>query len=88
MNTFRSHLKEMLEDEEFAKLYNEEQQLIEISLKIAELRKKAGITQKELSKRAQVTQRQLSKIENGISYNILTLLKVCNAINLRVSLKS
>lgn len=29
-----------------------------------------------------VTQQQLSKIENGINCNILTFLKVCNALGL------
>lgn len=82
MKTFKGHLEESIKDPLFNELYTEEKKLLELSLKIYEAREKAGLSQAEVAKIANVTQQQLSKIENGINCNILTFLKVCNALHL------
>lgn len=87
MRTFRDHLKEKKQNPKFLKAYNEEKELIELAIKIAEARNKLGITQQELAIKANITQQQLSKVENGISFNITTFLKICNALDMKINLK-
>ena len=87
MQTFAAHLKEKLQDERFCKLYEEERQLAELSLHLVVARDKSGRSQKEVAQQAKVTQQQLSKLENGISCNVTTLLKVCNALGLKLELE-
>ena len=84
MTSFRKHLEENLKDPEFKALYEQELELVRLSLKIHQEREKKGLTQKQLSKVAGITQQQLSKIENGISCNVVTLIKACNALNLKL----
>lgn len=87
MKTFKKHLNESLKDEDLKAQYNEEKKLIELSLKVHEAREKSGLSQLEVAQKAHVTQQQLSKIENGSNCNMLTFLKVCNALNLNVDFK-
>ncbi len=82
MKTFKKHLDDSLKDPEFKDIYNEERKLIELSLRIHEAREKSGLSQIEVAKMAHVTQQQLSKIENGNNCNMITFLKVCNALGL------
>ncbi len=84
MKTFKKQIKEELKDEKFTQLYNEERELLSLSIKILEERNKLGISQKDLAKKAHVTQQQLSKVENGINCNINTFLKVCGALGLKI----
>ena len=86
MKTFRKHLNEKLKDERFKRLYDEEHQLAELSLRILGARERQGLSQKEVARKAKVTQQQLSKVENGINCNLTTFLKVCNALDLRIDL--
>lgn len=86
MQTFAAHLEEKLQNERFRKLYEEERQLAELSLHLVVARDKSGRSQKEVAHQAKVTQQQLSKLENGISCNVTTLLKVCNALGLKLEL--
>jgi HTH-type transcriptional regulator / antitoxin HipB len=85
MQTFDKHLKEMLKDGEFKKHYLEEKRLINLSIKIINQRNKRGLTQSELARKANITQQQLSKIENGANCNLMTFLKVCNALGLKIN---
>ena len=87
MRTFRSYLREKLKDERFRRLYEEERQLAELSLKISDMRQQKGLSQAEVARRAQITQQQLSRVENGINCNLSTFLKVCKALDLRVDLE-
>jgi HTH-type transcriptional regulator/antitoxin HipB len=82
MKTFRTQLNESLKDNDFKEKYNEERKLLEISLKIHEAREKSGLSQLEVANKAHITQQQLSKIENGKNCNMMTFLKVCNALGL------
>jgi len=85
MKTFKKHLNQCLENEDFKELFFEEKKLLEISLKIHEERERIGLTQIEVAKKAHITQQQLSKVENGENCNILTFLKVCQALDLEIN---
>lgn len=87
MMTFDSHLKEKLKSKRFKRMYEEEQELLEISIKILEARREQNLSQAELANRAHITQQQMSRIENGMNYNIKTLLKLCDALGLSLDLK-
>ncbi len=86
MKTFREHLEEKKKDPKFLKEFNAEKELIELAVKIAKARNKKGITQQELARKANITQQQLSKVENGVSFNITTFLKICNALDIKIKL--
>jgi len=87
MKTFRRHLKEKLKSEKFKKLYEEEQKLAELSLSIIDTREHLGLSQREVAKRAKITQQQLSKLENGINCTMVTFLKVCYALGIKVDIE-
>ena len=87
MMTFASHLKEKLKNKRFKRMYEEEKELLDISLKILEARREQNLSQAELANRAHITQQQLSRIENGMNFNIKTLLKLCDALNLALDFK-
>ena len=72
MMTFDSHLKEKMKNKRFRRMYEEEKELLDISLKILEARTEQNLSQAELANRAHVTQQQLSRIENGMNFNIKT----------------
>jgi DNA-binding XRE family transcriptional regulator len=87
MKTYRTHLKEKVKHKRFRQLYEEERQLAELSVRLLEAREQYRLTQKELAQRAKITQQQLSKLENGVSCNMTTFLKVCHALGLRLELE-
>ena len=82
MKTLRHHISESRDDPEFNARFEEERKLLELSMKVYGAREDSGLSQIEVAKRAHVTQQQLSKIENGNNCNMLTFLKVCNALGL------
>jgi len=86
--TFRAHLEEELKNPEFKKAYEEEKRLLELGLTIIEARQHLGMTQKELAQKSCVTQQQLSKIENGVNCNMLTFIKVSNALGLGITISA
>ena len=87
MRTFRKHLKEELQDEEFRKLYKEEKQLAQLSLRLHTAREGLGLSQQEVAQKAEISQQQLSKLENGANCNITTFLKVCDALGVKIELE-
>ncbi|HAJ78964.1 MAG TPA: XRE family transcriptional regulator [Fibrobacteres bacterium] len=86
MKTLKAHLNDSLKNEKFKELYEEEKELLNVSLKLQKAREQAGFSQKELAEAAHLTQQQVSKIENGENCNILTYLKASRAIGLNFSL--
>jgi len=84
MKTLKSHLKESLKDRTFRKYFDEEKELIQVSLQLHKARENAGLSQKEIAKAAHITQQQVSKVENGTNCNILTYLKVSHAIGMKL----
>jgi len=87
MMTFDSHLKEKLKNKQFKRMYEEERELLDISLKVLEARIEQNLSQAELANRAHITQQQLSRIENGMNFNIKTLLKLCDALDLSLDFR-
>ena len=87
MMTFDAHLQEKLENKRFRRMFEEEKELLEISIKIVEARTDQRFSQAELAKRAHITQQQLSRIENGMNFNVKTLLKLCDALGLSLDFK-
>ena len=86
MKTLKSHLIDSLKNHSFKEIYNDEKELLDVSLQLLETRKKAGITQKELAQVANLTQQQISKVESGANCNIMTYLKAGRAIGLKFHL--
>ena len=86
MRTFKDHLSEKLKNPEFKEMYNEEKYLLELGLKIVETRNQKGLSQIELASKSHITQQQLSKIENGVNCNLLTFLKVCEALGISLNI--
>jgi HTH-type transcriptional regulator/antitoxin HipB len=88
MKTFRKHLNTKLIDKEFKQLYNEEREMLEISIQLLKARKNMGLSQQDLAKKAHITQQQLSRIESGMNCNLLTFLKVCHALQVKLDLSN
>ena len=84
MISFDKYLDENLKNEEFARRYEEEKLLQDIAVKIAKIREEKGLTQSQLAREAKLTQQQVSKLESGINSNIMTLLKVCSALHVKL----
>ena len=87
MSKFKEHLKEKLQDPEFKKEFERQRQLSELAVKIQKERTKKGLSQVELAKIAGITQQQLSKVEHAVNSNIVTYLKVLNALDYGLSVK-
>ena len=85
MKTLKAHLKEALKNDKFKEIFEEEKELLNVSLILQEERKNAGLSQKELADAAHLTQQQVSKVENGTNCNIMTYLKASHAVGLRMS---
>ncbi len=62
---FRAHLKEKLKDKKFADGYKREKRLLDVTIKLAELRRKKHMSQRALAVRANVPQQEISNIEQG-----------------------
>ncbi len=86
MKTFRKHLNEKLEDKQFKQLYDEEREMLQLSLQVLNTRKNLGLSQDELARKAHITQQQLSRIESGMNYTLSTLLKVCQVLRVKLNL--
>ncbi|PJZ79216.1 helix-turn-helix domain-containing protein [Leptospira meyeri] len=88
MRSFKTHLDAKLNSKSFKEKFEEEKELVNISIELQTLREKKGLSQSDLAKKAHVTQQQLSKIENGVNCNLSTFLKVCHALDLEISIKN
>jgi DNA-binding XRE family transcriptional regulator len=84
MKTLKFHIKESLKNNKFRKYFEEEKELLDVSLQLQKARENAGLSQKEIAEAAHITQQQVSKVENGTNCNILTYLKVSHAIGLKI----
>jgi HTH-type transcriptional regulator/antitoxin HipB len=88
MISHKSHLASKIKDKAFREVFQEERELLELALRLHDRREKNGWSQAVLARKAGITQQQLSKLENGVNCNVATLLKVCHALNMRVTLKT
>ena len=62
---FDDFAKRKLKDSEFRKYFEEEGKKLAIGYKIAQLREKLGITQKQLAEKIQTSQTVISRLESG-----------------------
>ncbi len=51
MKTFKKHLNEKLKNDQFRRLYEEERQIAELSLKIFKNRENKGLSQKKIAQK-------------------------------------
>jgi DNA-binding XRE family transcriptional regulator len=85
--TFQSHLKDLMQNPEFAERYEDKKRRVGIAIKIAEYRQILNLSQTELAKCSGITQQQLSKLERSENCNISTFLKVCNSLGIVIILR-
>lgn len=78
---FQDVLKEELKDKDFKKFYEEEGRRLALGYKIAKLRQKQGLTQKELAKEIHTSQATVARLEGGdyLGHSLRTLEKVALA---------
>jgi len=82
MKTLNELKTELMKNENFKKIYEEKQPLMNFIHDIIELRYKKGWTQEDLAKAIGITKNTISKIEKGEqNINYQTMLKLVNALN-------
>ena len=87
MSKFKEHLNQKLTNAEFKNEFERQRKLSELAIKIQQVRNKKGLSQAELAKLAGITQQQLSKIEHAMNGNILTYLRVLDALEYDLAIK-
>lgn len=87
MVSYKKYLEEQLKDYKIKEIYEEERQLLEMAYRLSEERRKQGISQRDAAREAHLTQQQFSRVEKGENCNIMTYLKACHAVGLRMELK-
>ncbi len=80
-----NYLYRFQKNKEYKKLLNEEQDLLDISLRISSARKKRRITQVQLAKKTGMPQSQIARIESG-NYNVTlgTLFRIARALDMNI----
>ena len=80
---FDHFLKEKLKDKEFKKYFHEEGKKIRIGYKIAKIRNKLGLTQKQLAGKIHTSQTVIARLESGDYWqcSLKTLEKIALATN-------
>jgi transcriptional regulator with XRE-family HTH domain len=61
---FDKYLEEQLKDKDFSARFKKAGEAWDVALKLAALRKEAGLSQKELANRVGTTQQQISRLES------------------------
>jgi DNA-binding XRE family transcriptional regulator len=89
IRTFQERLREDLKDSEFRKYFEEERQALALAMKIARLREKKGLSQKELAKLMGTSQQAISRIESGEyeGFSLKTLERVAEATGTRLKIE-
>ena len=83
---FDRYLKEQMKDTAFANRFEQAGEAWDVSLQLAALRQKAGLSQKELARRLKTSQQHISRLESpGYEGHSLTnLRRVATVLNARV----
>ena len=86
---FDLYLEDQLKNKDFAARFEKAGEAWEIALKLAALRKEAGLSQKELALRAGTSQQQISRLESPAyeGHSLSMLRKVTNALGATVHLE-
>ena len=86
MESVNKHIKEQVKDPYFRKLYEFEQQKLEVAHVLIEYRIKHNLTQKDLAKKMGVTQQYISKVEGGDFSNLKAVIILLFLIGFKVKL--
>ena len=87
--TLKEVVSEELKDKEFKRYYEEEGRRLAIGYKIAGLRQRLGLTQKELAKKIHTSQTAVARLEGGdySGYSLHTLEKIALATGTHLDIK-
>ena len=85
-SNFDDYLEHQLQDSEFAARFERAGEAWDVALQIADLRRHAGLSQKELAKLLKTSQQQISRLESpGYEGHSLSMLRrVAEALHARV----
>jgi transcriptional regulator with XRE-family HTH domain len=85
-SNFDRYLEEQLNDSLFASRFAQAGEAWDVAVQIAELRRQAGISQKELAKMLGTSQQQISRLESPgyEGHSLATLRRVAAALNAKV----
>ncbi len=86
---FDKYLNEQLKDPEFAAVFDEEKEKIDLAIKILKVRQEAGLSQKDLAERIGTTQSVIARMENPeyTGYSIRMLRRIAAALGARLMIK-
>lgn len=86
--SLQDHISQKMKDPEFKKAWDEWDTDFELLEMIIKAREEAGLTQEELAERIGTKQPALSRLERGgfRKAKIETLLKIANALNMRLTI--
>lgn len=89
VRTFQEHLRSELKDPNFRKHFEEERRALALAIKIARIREKRGLTQKDLAKAMGTSQQAVSRIESGKyeGFTLKTLEKIAAATRSRLKIE-
>ena len=84
--SFDGYLEENLKDTIFREHFIEQQEALRIGSKIAEYRKKAGLSQRELAKRVGMCKKNIARLEHTDynSFTLFTLQRIALALGQRL----
>ena len=87
--TLKEAVSSELKDKEFRKYYEEEGRRLAIGYKIAKLRQRLGLTQKDLARKIHTSQTAVARLESGDyeGYSLRTLEKIALATGTHLDIK-
>lgn len=87
--TLKEVVSEELKDKEFKRYYEEEGRRLAIGYKIARLRQRFGLTQKELAEKIHTSQTAVARLESGDydGYSLRTLEKIAMVTRTHLDIK-
>lgn len=82
------YIEERLQDPEFARMYAEEGQKLDIAMQISRLRERSSMSQAELARRAGTSRQAISRIETGdcSRLNLEALSRIAEALGVSLSI--
>ena len=87
MSDFRKHLERSLQDEEFAREWEEQSAERDVMRQIVEARMEEGLTQQELAERCGMRPSNLCRLENGNGNpSVATLEKIARGLGKKLEI--
>ena len=83
---FDLYLEEQLKDEAFAERFRKAGEAWDVALQLTDLRKRAGVSQKELARRLHTSQQQISRLESPAyeGHSLSMLRRVASALGAEI----